>query len=382
MLLIVAPALASPPRALFVGSTYAGWRTRQLNLERHVLEDGRLAPTFQRVSGWHEGGLIERLPLLPAGARGRLRALSEASALARAPAHDVTLTSLPELLPPYRWAMAGPLRRPLVLELDWTLAQRESMAPAYYGRDSRQGWRRQVAEWQQAAAFAPVSRFVCWSNWAAEGLRAAGVQPRRIRVIPPGIDLDHWRPAREPRQPGEPLRLLFVGADFARKGGVMLAEMVATRFAGRCLLDIVTPGEVPAGAGISVHRCQPNSPELMRLYARADLFVLPTTAECFGIATIEALASGLPVIAGDVGGARDIVDEGDTGWLIEPGGGALAAALERALERHETLPAMGARGRQVAEARFDGRRNDRQLVDLLVALAARRRPAQPPAARA
>lgn len=94
--------------------------------------------------------------------------------------------------------------------------------------------------------------------------------------------------------------------------------------------------------------------------------MLPTRAECFGIATVEAMASGLPVIAGDVGGAKDIVDDGETGWLIEPTAAGLAGALEDALLRRERLWTMGRRARLVAETRFDGRANDGAVVDTVL----------------
>jgi glycosyltransferase involved in cell wall biosynthesis len=157
-----------------------------------------------------------------------------------------------------------------------------------------------------------------------------------------------------------------VGGDFARKGGALLLDVFSAQFAGRCELDVVTRESVAPRPGVRVHRAEPNAPLLRDLYARADLFVLPTQAECFGIATVEALASGLPVIMGEGGGARDIVDENETGWLIPPTGPALVAALERALAVRERLPAMGRRGRKVAEARFDGARNDRRMVDLVL----------------
>jgi glycosyltransferase involved in cell wall biosynthesis len=81
------------------------------------------------------------------------------------------------------------------------------------------------------------------------------------------------------------------------------------------------------------------------------------------------------VIVGNVGGASDIVDEGENGWLIAPTAEALAAALERALARRAELPALGARGRAAAEERFDARRNAVRTVDLIVELAERARAA-------
>jgi glycosyltransferase involved in cell wall biosynthesis len=146
----------------------------------------------------------------------------------------------------------------------------------------------------------------------------------------------------------------------------MLADVVRTRFTGRCELDVVTHDTVHTSPGVRVHRARPNSPALRDLYARAELFVLPTKAECFGIATTEAMASGLPVIVGDVGAAGEIVDEGETGWLIQPNAEALTRALERVLAARDRLPAMGRRAAQVAAERFDSARNDRMLVDVLL----------------
>jgi glycosyltransferase involved in cell wall biosynthesis len=217
------------------------------------------------------------------------------------------------------------------------------------------------ALWRQVSLFTP------WSHWAADSLRRRGISDDRIRILPPGVDLDIWRPRPELRRDSAgPLRLLFVGGDFQRKGGDLLLDVVRERFAARCEVDVVTRDPVEPSPGVRVHRAEPNSTPLRRLYAQADLFVMPTRAECFGIATVEALASGLPVIVGDVGGARDIVDEGQTGWLIEPTPEALAGALERALDQRDYLGAMGERARRTAEQRFDGRRNDRIVVDLLL----------------
>ena len=63
--------------------------------------------------------------------------------------------------------------------------------------------------------------------------------------MPPGVDLDRWRlPARTP---ASPLRLLFVGADFARKGGPLLVDVVRSRFRGR--VELAVQLGLPAGDG-------------------------------------------------------------------------------------------------------------------------------------
>ncbi|MFN8558318.1 MAG: glycosyltransferase family 4 protein [Dehalococcoidia bacterium] len=360
---------AAAPSVLFLGLMYAGNSTRFLNLRAHTQSDPRIRPRYRDVHGWIEGGVVERLPLLPNAVKGRARAICQASALAAAPRPDAIWSAVTEALTPHLWSQTGPLRRPMVIDLDCTFDQLEEMAPAYFNRPPRTGVRRALARLQERIVWRHTALFTPWSRWAADGLRHAGVDDRRIRILPPGIDLDQWRPRPEPRAGGSDLpRLLFVGADFNRKGGPALLSVIRHRFAGRCELDIVTRTPLEESPGIRVHRAEPNSPLLRGLYARADLFVLPTRAECFGIAAVEAMASGLPVIMADTGGARDIVAHGESGWLIPPGEQALAEALEQALAGRDRLAAIGRNGRRIAEARFDGRRNDATIVDLILDL--------------
>ncbi|MEX0801677.1 MAG: glycosyltransferase family 4 protein [Dehalococcoidia bacterium] len=356
---------AIAPRALFLGSTYGGHHTRFLNLEANTHDDPRIRPSYRPVRGWVVGGLVERLPLLPAGLKGRARAVWQSKSLARLPRPDVIWTSAKESLLPHLWSQLGPLRRPLVLDLDWTLEQQEELAPVYYKRPPKRGLRRLIARMEQRALWSTVTLFTPWSRWVADAIVREGVAPERVRIIPPGVDTEQWKP--EPKTGrGDKLRLLFVGGDFERKGGELLLEALRGGFADRCELDIVTREAVAPPEGVRVHRAEPNSPELRRLYAEAEVFVMPSLAECFGIATVEAMASGLPVIVGDVGGARDIVDHSETGWLIEPAAADLAKALESALAAGDGLRSMGVRARAVAEGRFDARKNGRAVIDALL----------------
>jgi hypothetical protein len=357
--------VSAAPRVLFLGLAYAGHRTRFENLQAHTASDPRIRSRYRAVTGWQAGGHIERMRGLPAGVKGRLRATLEASAMAAMPRPDVIWSSVGQVAAPFVWAEAGPLRRPRIQDLDCTFDQLEELAPIYYDRPQHTGWRRRSGQLMERALFRNVTLFTPWSRWAADGLRRLGVPSERIRVLPPGVDLGRWHP--RPRSEGAgPLKLLFVGGNFERKGGSLLLKLMRGAFQGRCELDVVTRDQVPEMPGVRVHRAEANSPELLRLYAEADVFVLPTRAECFGIATVEALASGLPAIMSNVGGAADIVDHGATGWLIEPSLESLAAALEQALAGRERLVEMGRRARAVAEERFDGRKNDALIVDLLV----------------
>lgn len=362
------------PSVLFLGLTYAGHETRFLNLQAHTTRDPRIRPSYHRVSGWRDGGWIERVPLLPPAVKGRVRATLTSAAIARLPRPDVIWTSVGESTTPYLWSQIGPIRRPIVRDLDCTLAQQEAHAPIYFRRPAKRGPRMALARLQERLLWRYVTLFLPWSQWAADSLREQGVEDRRIHVLPPGVDLDAWRPRPELRgQCDGPLRLLFVGGDFERKGGPLLLEVMRTGLADRCVVDIVTRDPVAETPGVRVHRAQPNSPLLRELYARADVFVLPTRAECFGIATVEALASGIPAVVSNVGGARDIVEHERTGWLIEPTVTDLRQTLEQVLLHRDRLAGMGQEARAAAERRFNGEHNDAHLVGLLVEQAERHR---------
>jgi len=96
-------------------------------------------------------------------------------------------------------------------------------------------------------------------------------------------------------------------------------------------------------------------PELPGVLRDADLFLLTTEPpESFGIVVIEAMACGLPAIASDYPGVRAVVDDGETGIVVQRNQpAAVAAALERLAGNAELRTAMGAAGRAKSEARWN-----------------------------
>jgi glycosyltransferase involved in cell wall biosynthesis len=195
-----------------------------------------------------------------------------------------------------------------------------------------------------------------------------GADPGRVAVIPPGVDLEKWRPAE--RSPDDVYRVLFVGAEFDRKGGDLLLRAFES-LSSNAELRIVTKSAVtPSDRVRVINDLQPNDERLVELFRTSDVFVLPSLAETFGIAAVEASAAGLPVIASNVGGLCDIVVDGKTGLLVGPGD---VTALGEALRLFETNPSLrlryGLHARQHALEHFDATVNATKLADLVQTVA-------------
>jgi glycosyltransferase involved in cell wall biosynthesis len=141
-------------------------------------------------------------------------------------------------------------------------------------------------------------------------------------------------------------------------------------------LDIVT-SEVIANVermpGVRMHvGLKADTAELLSLFHRANIFALPTLGETYGLAILEAMAVGLPVIATRVGAIPEIVVDGETGLLIPPNSpDALREAIRVLANDSTRRRAMGVAGRRRVEKYFDGPRNYRALIALIKTVADR-----------
>jgi len=195
----------------------------------------------------------------------------------------------------------------------------------------------------ERAALACARRVVSTSAATAQLLTADyGVPADRLTVVQPGTD----RAASTPRRPGDALRLLAVGAIVPRKGYDVLVEALAQLKDRDWQLAIVgDPTRSPDTVKRLVQaivRCRlidrielmgPVTQEhLAEFYATADLFVLPSRFEGYGMAYAEAIAHGVPVVATHAGAIPDTVP-GDAGILVPPDDvDALAATLRRLID--------------------------------------------------
>jgi glycosyltransferase involved in cell wall biosynthesis len=218
--------------------------------------------------------------------------------------------------------------------------------------------------------------FIPWSHFTAgRTVRAYPPAGDRVVVLHPGIDLGAW-PRRTTPAPHDELRLLFVGGDGPRKGLDTVIDALELGIVGPWVLDVVTspvetPGELRARLDriptVRVHDgLTSGSPGLRQLYDDADVFVLPTRLDLSSLASIEAMATGVPVVTSNVGGLADIVIDEHTGLVVPPDD---ARALATAIERLRLDPSLAARladaGRAHVEAHFDSRHNGIALVDIV-----------------
>jgi glycosyltransferase involved in cell wall biosynthesis len=145
-----------------------------------------------------------------------------------------------------------------------------------------------------------------------------------------------------------------------------LLEAFRTSLKNECELDIVTREQVNIEGLSNVrvhHGLGSNAPELMALYARADIFAFPTLADVLPLAIMEAMASGLPVITTAVGAVSEQIEHGVTGFLIPPGDARALAEVTLRLVRDPGLrSAMSAAVRQSADEKFNAATNYRQVL--------------------
>ncbi len=235
-------------------------------------------------------------------------------------------------------------RVPSVVSIDATPSQFAAMG-AYYGLPDRMrtSLRERIRERWYRDVFTSARCVVSVSRWASEAVeREYGVAPDRSRVFYPGVDLDLWRPGT--KEDAGPVRLLFVGGEFIRKGGDMLLRWMREGGHRHCTLDIVTRDPQESVGGVTFHHgLQANDERLLELYRAADLFVLPTRADAASLVAVEAMASGTPVLTTRVGGIPEWVGpQGEAAILIEPDNDeALHDALESIRARSTEAPGDG-----------------------------------------
>ncbi|MEO9246156.1 glycosyltransferase [Citricoccus nitrophenolicus] len=163
-----------------------------------------------------------------------------------------------------------------------------------------------------------------------------GAEPARIAVVPPGVDTAVFNPDGPRRWPGHPegVRVLFAGRIQGHKGpqvAIRAAGLANGRSDGGPRLSLHLTGARSGSDGLDLarlrdqsglgERCTVSGPvsaeALAEMYRAADVVVVPSFSESFGLVALEAQACGTPVMAHRVGGLAYAVDDGRTGRLVD-----------------------------------------------------------------
>ncbi|OGV66977.1 MAG: hypothetical protein A2498_09305 [Lentisphaerae bacterium RIFOXYC12_FULL_60_16] len=221
-------------------------------------------------------------------------------------------------------------------------------------------WRGMVQQADALDGVITVSRFV------EDALRRnLSREAFPIWTILNGTQTDRPVPVR---QPGKPLRLLYAGGNDPMKGihdlPRIVRELVKLRVPfSLCLVGSVDPDVVQGlarlidGDRLELAGHLPR-PECLKRMEQADLLLMPSRAEPFGMITVEAMVAGCVPLAYDMpSGTREIVAHGETGFLVTPGSGRAVARIVVELDAdRERLAMLSLHASRVARSRFSASR--------------------------
>jgi N-acetyl-alpha-D-glucosaminyl L-malate synthase BshA len=181
-----------------------------------------------------------------------------------------------------------------------------------------------------------------------------------LEILPNFVDTDHYAPA--PRAPDAPRRIVH-NSNFrpVKRVDDVIRVFAEVRRDRACELVLIGDGPERSRLERVVHelglassvRFLGKQLQFVEVLQGADVFLLPSETESFGLAALEALSCGTPVVATRVGGVPEVVDDGVTGYLTEVGDvAAMAAAVGRILDDDALHARLSQAARTAALARF------------------------------
>jgi glycosyltransferase involved in cell wall biosynthesis len=261
-------------------------------------------------------------------------------------------------------------RRSGIITLLDTAATHHRTQDRYHGFTEPPALHHRITEVKDAE-IALADHILTVSELARQSYLEAGLPPERVHCVPLGADVDLFAPPAEaPKSEGT--TFVFAGAASRVKGFDLLLEAFARVRAAEPsahLLVIGPPGDaafarVPSGVTMSGPLPQA---ELAARFRMADCLVLPSRNESFGMVVPEALAAGLPALVSDRVGAKELILEGRTGWIVPMDVSALADRMTWCARHPEAVRAMGPECRRAAE-NATWQRYERRLTEVVRAI--------------
>ena len=196
-----------------------------------------------------------------------------------------------------------------------------------------------------------------------EILENYNVPEDKIAVIPNGVDLHEFKPDRAKREKirekykirNKEIILMFSGHEFGRKGLEYIIKALPQVKENVKLLVVGKDNPEPykklaSKLGVSNKIIFAGFvPEISEYYAASDIFVFPTTYEAFSLATLEAVASGLPILATKVNGTEELIKEGYNGFFIKREPKDIAEKINISVEDENLRKQMSRNARKTAE---------------------------------
>lgn len=221
-------------------------------------------------------------------------------------------------------------------------------------------WSRAIGD--PSARIATETRFYGAAQFVFTASRIArtsviddyGVDSRKVVVVGGGVNFDPLPQVLVKRDstPARPTRVLFVGTEFARKGGDLLVGAVRelVRLGVPLRLDIVGERVSAEEPWLTSHGKIADRTLIESFYRDADIFCLPARHEPYGLVIQEAMSFGLPCVGTRVGAMEEIIDHGITGLVVPQGDQSrLAEALKTLCRDPELRYRLGLEGRMKVE---------------------------------
>jgi glycosyltransferase involved in cell wall biosynthesis len=372
----------------FIMSQGHGHYTQFLNFQECFPSNQVQRAAWIPLTGNTSESLFNRFSFLPGGIRYRLNQLWHANnGLAqRAKWKAVIIAgvqlSLLKIL--YRY--------PCYSYTDLTPSLKRELSPWYDHQLGKNAAIRSTKEHIERYINGRCRGIITMSQWAAKGvMHDYKIDSDRVFVSIPGANLKRWHFIdRSHRNSETAVRILMVGGQFRLKGGELLLDWAKHTKLHNWELDIVTwPDELPEWIrkklgypefggrmssslapqfpNVRVHcGMKANTEELMTLYREADIFCLPTQADGSSIASLEAMASGLPVLVSGVGGIPELIEDHNTGFLLRRSDAHdLSTKLEQLIVNRDLRLQIGKSARSACETFFNVTRQTEQLLAFL-----------------
>jgi glycosyltransferase involved in cell wall biosynthesis len=227
-----------------------------------------------------------------------------------------------------------------------------------------------------------VDRLITPSRFVAEQYTANGIARDRLTVIQNGIDVENFAPGQ---RGAAMLTLGFIGHLGQHKGLEILLHALSLMDASKVRLLVAGTGEESGRLQMFCHErgLDPyvsflghvDNRQIAALYQQIDVLIVPSVwPENSPVTITEAMASGIPVIASDVGGIGEMVEDGVTGYLVPLRDSlAIAERIERFLTRPELLKRMGEKALAKIQS-YQMRQQVERLVDVYREVLAQRQP--------